>query len=144
MKIELANIVAELSKNGIEKPIINKIVEGLQAKVRNEADDEPKDKRKTQFVVVISDPEGKIKDDHVAWVGQIEEDAKPASFIDRIIKAAYDFNASKKGRLLPVKTIGEALESIPRKFYKVAGAKTLVKTKTPVLVITTNNEIPKG
>ena len=55
---------------------------------------------------------------------------------------ADDFNASKKGRLLPVKTIGEAIENVPAKHFKEAGA--WVKTRVPVLVLRTNNELPKN
>jgi hypothetical protein len=40
-----------------------------------------------------------------------------------------------------VKTVGEAIENVPAKFFKEA--ELWVKTKTPVLVLKTNNEIPK-
>ena len=77
----------------------------------------------------------------VGWVLQIPENESVATTQDRILRGAYDFNASKKGRLLPVKTIGEALESVPAKFFKEADL--WVKTKTPVLVLRTDNEIPR-
>ena len=44
-------------------------------------------------------------------------------------------------RLEPSLTIGEAIENIPGKFFKEADV--WVKTKTPVLVLKTDNEIPK-
>jgi hypothetical protein len=53
----------------------------------------------------------------------------------------YDFNTTKKGRLLPVKTVGEALENVPAKAFKETDV--WVKTKTPVLMLRTDNEIPK-
>jgi hypothetical protein len=64
-----------------------------------------------------------------------------ASTLERVHRAAYDFNASKKGRMLPAKTVGDALENVPAKFFKEA--ECWVKTKTPVLVVRTDNEIPK-
>ncbi len=41
----------------------------------------------------------------------------------------------------PAKTVGESLENVPAKFFKEADV--WVKTKTPVLVLKTDNEIPK-
>ena len=63
-----------------------------------------------------------------------------ATALERIHRATYEFNTTKKGRLLPVKTIGEAMETIPAKHFKEADL--WVKTKTPVLLLKTDNEIP--
>jgi hypothetical protein len=62
------------------------------------------------------------------------------STTERIFKGAYEFNTTKKGRLMPAKTVGEALEHIPAKHFKEAGV--FVKTKVPVLMLKTDNEIP--
>ena len=140
-KIEV-NLVAEvLKKNHVEPSVLRAIIEEINAVVQTEAD-EPTPQVKKQFVILVSDPEGKLpKDDFVGWVLQIEESESVATTQDRINRAAYDFNASKKGRLLPVKTVGEAIENVPAKHFKDAGA--WVKTRTPVLVLRTNNEIPR-
>ena len=60
-----------------------------------------------------------------------------AGFVNR---GAYDFNASKKGRLLPVKSVGEALESASAKYFKES--ELWVKTKMPVAVVVTDNVGP--
>ncbi len=97
---------------------------------------------KKQWVILISDPNGKLpKADFVGWVLQIPESESVAVTPDRIFRAVYDFNASKKGRLMPVKTVGEAFESVPAKHFKAA--EVWVKTKEPVYVLRTDNEIPK-
>jgi hypothetical protein len=80
------------------------------------------------------------KDDFVGWVVQIPEDESPVTTQDRLFRGAYDFNASKRGRLLPVKTVGEAIENVPAKHFKEADL--WVKTKTPVLILRTDNRIP--
>ena len=79
--------------------------------------------------------------DLTGWVVQIAEDASPYSTTDRIFKGAYDFNASKKGRLLPVKSVGEALESASAKYFRES--ELWVKTKLPVAVVVTDNVLPK-
>ena len=55
-------------------------------------------------------------------------------------RSVYDFNTTKRGRLLPVNTVGEALENVPAKQFKEADL--WVKTKTPVLILRTDNRIP--
>jgi hypothetical protein len=75
-------------------------------------------------------------------VVQIPEEESPVGTFERIYKGAYDFNASKKGRMHPVKTVGEALQDVPGKFFKEADL--WIKTREPVLVLTTNNEIPQS
>jgi hypothetical protein len=78
----------------------------------------------------------------VGWVLQIPEDESVATALERVYRGCYDFNASKKGRLMPVKTVGEAFENVAAKYFKEADV--WVKTKTPVLVVRTDNEIPKS
>ena len=97
---------------------------------------------KKQFVILLSDPEGRMpKADFVGWVLQIPETESVATTQDRVFRGAYDYNVSKKGRLYPAKTVGETLENVPAKFFKEA--ELWVKTKTPVLVLKTDNQIPK-
>jgi hypothetical protein len=107
------------------------------------ADDELKPPApKKQFIVLLSDPQGRLpRQDLVGWVVQIPESASPHSTADRIFKGAYDFNASRRGRMLPVKSVGEALESASAKYFKEADL--WVKTKTPVSVVVTDNILPK-
>lgn len=106
---------------------------------------EPKEEKppavRKQFVVLVSDPMGIMpKDDLVAWVLQIPDNESVATVQDRIHRTAYDFNATKKGRQLPVQTVGEAIENIKAGMFKEADV--WVKTRTPVLVVKTSNEIP--
>ena len=107
--------------------------------------EQPEDKpppQKKQFVVLLSDPLRKMPEgeEFAAWVLQIPDEASPLSTGERIEKAAYDFNASARGRKLPVQTVGETLETVPAKLLKEV--ELWCKTKTPVLVVVTRNEIP--
>lgn len=142
-KIDVSKVAEICKKNQVEPAILRRIVEEMNLAVQPDAGDgETPPAVKRQFVVLVSDPEARIpKHDFVAWVLQIPESESVATTQDRINRAAYDFNTSKKGRLMPVKTHGEAIENVPGKFFKEADL--WVKTKTPVLVLKTNNEIPK-
>lgn len=141
-KIQVSKVAEILKKNQLEPALLRRVVEEMNLAVQPEPGDEAAPAIKKQFVILVSDPEGKMpKADLVGWVLQIPESESPATTQDRLCRASYDFNTTKKGRLLPVKTIGEAIENVPAKFFKEADL--WVKTKTPVLVLRTDNEIPK-
>jgi hypothetical protein len=59
---------------------------------------------------------------------------------ERIHRAAYEFNTTKKGRLMPATTLGETFEHVPAKHFKEAAV--WVKTKIPVLMLRTDNKLP--
>jgi hypothetical protein len=140
-KIEINIVAASLKKHGIEPAILREIVEELNYEASPDADEDIKPPApKKQFVILLSDPEGKLpKQDLVGWCVQIPENASPFSTMDRVFKAADSFNLSKRGRLLPVKTVGEALESVSAKYLKET--ELWVKTRLPVPAIVTDNRI---
>jgi hypothetical protein len=142
-KIEVSKVAEILKKNEISPAILRRIIEEMNVVAQPEGADEEKPPAvKKQFVILVSDPDGKLpKHDFVGWVLQIPDNESVATTQDRILRSSYDFNTTKKGQLMPVKTIGEAIENVPAKFFKEADV--WVKTKTPVLVLKTDNEIPK-
>ncbi len=142
-KIEVNKVAEILKKNEISPAILRRIVEEMNLAVQPEgAEGDKPPAVKKQFVVLVSDPDGKMpKHDFVAWVLQIPENESVATTQDRIFRSSYDYNTTQKGQLLPVKTVGEAIENVPAKFFKEA--EVWVKTKTPVLVLKSDNQIPK-
>lgn len=141
-KIEVNKCAEILKKNQIEPAVLRRIIEEMNLAIQPEEGDEKAPAIKKQFVVLVSDPDGLMpKHDFVAWVLQIPESDSPATTQDRILRSSYDFNATQKGRLMPVKTVGESIENVPAKFFKEADV--WVKTKTPVLVLKTDNAIPR-
>ena len=142
-KIEVNKVAEILKKNEISPAILRRVIEEMNLAAQPEGGEEEKPPPvKKQFVILVSDPDGKLpKHDFVGWVLQIPEDESVATTLDRVFRSSYDFNTTKKGRLMPVKTVGEAIEHVPAKGFKEADV--WVKTKTPVLVLRTDNEIPK-
>jgi len=133
------NLILAATSAGITKAEIKTMLDMLA-----DMEEEPKEKVpaiKKQLCILVSDPAGIIKTDLVGWVVQIPEEESPATIEERVFRAAYDFNATKRGQQHPIKTVGEAMESVGAKQFKEAGI--WVKTKTPVLIVTTRNEIPK-
>lgn len=141
-KIDVNKVAEIIKKNQVEPEKLRAIVEEMNLAVQPEPGEEAAPAVKKQFVILISDPDGLMpKNYFVGWVLQIPEDESFACAEDRVFRAAYDFNASKKGRLLPVKTVVEAIENVPAKHFKEH--EVWIKTRTPVLVLRTNNEIPR-
>lgn len=128
--------VAEILKSHRDIPpaTLRAVVEEMNAAANPEGEDEvAPPKAKTQFVILAN------ADRSFGWVLTLPEDASPAIILDRVKAAAHDFNASKRGRLLPVKSVGEALESTGRKFFK--NQDVAVKTKLPVAIVVTDNQL---
>jgi len=141
-KVEINIVAGCLKKNNIDPALLRRIIEELNFEADDDSGAEKLPAVKKQNVIIVSDPEGRLpKNDFVGWIVQIPEAESPSTTLDRIFRASYDYNTTKKGRLLPVKTVGEAIEGVPAKFMKEADV--WLKTKTPVLVIKTNNNIPK-
>jgi len=142
-KIDVSKVAEILKKNHIEPAMLRRVIEEMNLAVQPEGGEEDKPPAvKKQFVILVSDPDGKWpKHDFAGWVLQIPESESPATTQERIHRGAYDYNTTKKGHLYPARTMGEAIENIPAKFFKETDV--WVKTKTPVLVLKTNNQIPK-
>lgn len=142
-KIDISKVAEILKKNQVDPALLRRVVEEMNLAAQPDGGDGDKPPAvKKQFVILVSDPDGKMpKTDLVGWVLQIPESESVATTQDRLFRCSYDYNTTKKGQLLPVKTVGEAIETVPAKFFKEADI--WVKTKTPVLVLKTDNEIPK-
>jgi hypothetical protein len=141
-KIDVSKVAEILQRNHLEPAILRRIIEEINQVVQPDPAEENKPPPvKKQWIVLVSDPDHRLpKDDFVGWVVQIPEGESPVTTRDRILRGAYDFNASKRGQLLPVKTVGEALENVPARHFKEA--ELWVRTRTPVLLVRTDNRIP--
>jgi hypothetical protein len=142
-KIDVNKVAEILKKNQIDPAVLRRVMEEMNLAVQPDpGEDEKTPAVKKQWVVLVSDPEGRMpKSDLVAWVLQLPETESPVTTQDRLFRGTYEYNASRRGRLHPAKTVGEALENVPAKHFKEADL--WVKTKTPVLVLRTDNEIPR-
>jgi hypothetical protein len=141
-KIDVSKVAEILQKNHIDPAVLRRIIEEINHVVQPDPAEENKPPPvKKQWVILLSDPEQRLpKDDFVGWVVQIPETESPATTQDRVFRGAYDFNTTKRGRLLPAKTVGEALENVPARHFKEA--ELWVRTKTPVIMLRTDNRIP--
>ena len=156
-KIDVETLKFILQRNEPDIRKVNDIMHDIQMELQ--AEEEERANRppavKKQFSIVLADSEGELagKDitfadsegelagkDITGWVVQIPEEDSVTDAPERIISAAYEYNASPKGRRMPVETIGEACEAVTAKLFKEQNI--WVKTKVPVLAVPTANKIP--
>lgn len=141
-KIDINTTAEVIKRHDIEPEKLRQIIEELNLIANPEDDEEKPPAVKKQWSIIVSDPERRLPQglELVGWVAQIPEDASVTSTCERIYKAAYEFNTTRKGRMMPAKTMGDAIENIPTKHFKEQ--QVWLKTKAPVFVVTTDNEIP--
>jgi len=139
MKVSIDDVVATLKELKVPSETIIKVETELEAKeAESKAQRVPGAKTKNQFVVVALDPQGHIKGDVTAFVVQMPAEDDAGLVLDRMHKAAYDFNQGKK-RGQPVTNIGN-IGDVKRKFTKAHNIH--IKTKEPVRVVVTQGPIP--
>lgn len=142
-KIDVETLKFILQRNETDIRKVNDILQDIEMELQ--AEEEERANRpppvKKQFSIVLADSEGALAGkDITGWVVQIPEDDSVTVAPERIIRAAYEYNATPKGRRMPVQTIGEACEAVSAKFFKEQNI--WVKTKVPVLAVATANKIP--
>ncbi|MGD1030957.1 MAG: hypothetical protein ABSA05_07430 [Opitutaceae bacterium] len=141
-KIDISKVAEILKKNRIDPAVLRRVIEEMNLAAQPEPGEDTPPPVKKQYVLLVSDPENRWpKHDFAGWVLQVPESESPSTTRERILKGAYEYNATKKGRLYPVRTIGEAIENVPARHFREA--EVWVRTKTPVIVLKTDNEIPK-
>jgi hypothetical protein len=143
-KVDLDLVKHILKRNDLDIRQVSTIIEELEEEMKILKEENPPAPRvKKQYVLLVSDPEARMPDsDLTGWVIQLPEDENVLTTQERIHQAAYEFNTTPKGRRLPVESVGDACEAVPARIFKEHSL--WVKTKEPVLVLRTDNAIPKA
>ena len=157
VELDLKIIEKALENHELEQDTINSILDEIKSQTdaldliadisdKMNPDEESEEKEKTprkkkQFNIIVSDPEGKIPTgtELVGWVTQMDEGEPITSALHKIHTAVYDFN-NQTGRNDKFTTVGDACQNLKTKFFKNVGI--AIKTKEPVFVQITNNRIP--
>lgn len=145
-KVDVDIIADVLINNQFEPDVISKLIKEIENQQEIVAEEEKATREppvKKQWVMIISDPRGTLPEDedYVGFIAQIPEDDDVATTTERLNKAAFEFNISKKGRKNPAKTFSEACQVVGQKFLKEQ--EIAIKTKMPVTVLRTDNKLPE-
>jgi hypothetical protein len=141
MKVSLENVESILLERKIEPPKVQEILRDLkQAAEEEAADKETEDgpKPKWEHVVLLNDPDGKIKDDFTAWVITQQEGQDTGLVVGKLQDAAKVQNEAAKRKKNVITSFSELFDSLKSKFLKEKGLK--IKTKEPVRVLVVNGK----
>ncbi len=141
-KVDVDLVKMVMTRTGLDVRTVAQVIEEINLELKAQADEDEKPPPvKKQFVMMVSDPEGKLEGlDLVGWVLQIPEEDSVYVAEERLFRCAYEHNLSKKGRRMPVKTIAEVCEHVPARIAKEQ--KIWIKNKEPVYMLRTNNKVP--
>lgn len=141
MKISIEEVEEALRKVGVSADLAGKTLKHLQEVVEEEKENrDTTPKQKNEFLVVLLDPEDKLKGQELtAWVIQQKQGDDAGLALDKIRQAAHDTNAAKKRKKNVIKTLTDAFRGIKRAFLK--SRNILIKTKHPVRVLITNDAL---
>jgi len=139
MKVSLEQIEATLLERKIDPPKVQEILKDLQQAVEDEKADGGKGpKAKWEHIIVLNDPEGKIKEDFTGWVVVQQEGQDSGLVLSKLVDAAKNQNEASVRKKNLVKCFGDLFESLKPKFLKEKGLK--IKTKEAVRVLVVNGK----
>lgn len=139
MKVSLEQIEATLLERKIEPPKVQEIIKDLEQAANEEAEERRENagpKQKWEHIIVLNDPEGKIKEDFTGWVVQQREGQDAGLILSKLTDAAKAQNESAKRKKTVIKSFVDLFESLKAKWTKEKGLR--IKTKEPVRVLVVN------
>lgn len=136
MKVDLELVKLCMQRNDIPLKKVAEVLNDVQQTVAEILPPEPAPRLKKQFCII--EREGS----EIGWVVQMPEEESFRSCLRKISDAAHDFNMTPKGRRIPVKSIGEALEAVPARIMREHGV--WVKTREAVYRVLTNNQLEES
>jgi hypothetical protein len=141
--MKLPDIIHVLNEVQLPDPTIQKIEAKLRELLAQEKEDaRAATKTKHQFVIVVCDKDKQFAglENVGGFVVQLDEGDDPSQLLTKLSTAVKSYNTtSRKGRKLPIKSIGECFESLPRKFTKPIGVN--VKTRGVTRIVMTDNSL---
>lgn len=157
MKIEIQTIKSTLIQNGIDEEIVNAIIQQLEEEATNDVETEtPEDdntptdddltdnsdklpKVKYEYVIVLNDKEGYLKDKEIAgWVVQQEENADAGLVLSKMKDAAKEQNETAKKKTSRITSMEDMFDGLKSKFLKSKNIK--IKTKDLTRVVISNGK----
>jgi hypothetical protein len=155
MKIELEKIKTAMVENGVDEATIEAIMKQLEAEAAEEVqleavDEQPTNedltdnaedlpKVKYEYVIILNDKEGYLKDKEIAgWVVQQEENADAGLILTKLKDAAKDQNEKAKRKKNAITTLEDLFDGLKAKFLKSKYIK--IKTKDLTRVIVSNGK----
>ena len=156
MKIEIEKIRTAMQENNIDQPTIEAVIEKLEAEAALEEAQQPEEveedpapdadvddndlpKVKYEYVIILNDKDGHLKDKEIAgWVVQQEENADAGLILSKMKDATKEQNETAKRKKNTITTLVDMFDGLKSKFLKSKNIK--IKTKDLTRVIISNGK----
>ena len=140
-KVDIELVKMVLTRNEVDTRLVADIIKEIQEETKTDDDEEKEPVVKKQYVVVVYDPENELEGkEFTGSIVQIPEDESVYTAVEKLHRAGYEFNTTKKGRRMPVKTVGEVCENVPARIAKEQ--KIWIKHKEPCFLLATDGILP--
>lgn len=139
MKIDIEQIETTLLERKVEPLKVKEILKDLIQAAEEDKEDnaaEKGPKLKNEFLIVLNDPEGKIKDEFTGWVITQSEGMDSSLALSKLTDAVRNQNEVTKKKKNIIKSFSELFHGLKPKSLKEKGIK--IKTKEAVRVILVN------
>lgn len=138
MKVDIENVELTLQERKVDPIKIKEILRDLEAAAEEEKEDRKASagpKPKWEYVIVLSDPEGKLKDSELSgWVVQ-QQDGQDANLVlSKLADAAKVQNEGAKRKKSLINDMLGLFESLKPKWLKEKGLKIKTKHLTRVIL----------
>lgn len=153
MKIELEKIKTTIIENGVDEAVAEAIITQLEAEAALEEgqleveeetptnedltdNSEDLPKVKFEYVIILNDKEGHLKDKEIAgWVVQQEENTDAALILSKLKDSAREQNESAKRKKNKITTLTDIFDGLKSKFLKSKNIKIKTKDLTRVIIV---------
>src|SRR6218665_792939 len=140
-KVDIELVKMVLTRNEVDTRLVADIIKEIKEETKTDDDEEKEPEIKKQYVVVVYDPENELAGkEFTGSIVQIPEDESVYTAVEKLHRAGYEFNTTKKGRRMPVKTVGEVCENVPARIAKEQ--KIWIKHKEPCFLLPTDGILP--
>jgi hypothetical protein len=143
MMVDIENVEAILLEKKIDPPKVNEIVRDLTKAAEEDKEDKKANadpKQKWEHVIILNDPEGKIKDEFTGWVVQQRDGQDAALIVGKLQDAAKSQNETSKRKKTLLKSFIDIFEALkPAFIVKEKGVRIKTKEAVRVLVINGNS-----
>ena len=139
MKIDISQIEQTLIERKVDPTKVKEIIKDLiQSAEEDKSDNSSAPKSKFEYLIIINDPENKLKDEYTGWCIQQTEGMDAGIALSKLTDAAKTQNETAKRKKTMLTNFGEIFDGLKPKFLKEKGLK--IKTKTAVRVLSINGK----
>lgn len=138
MKVNIEDVEQILLEKKVDQPKVSSIVKELEQMVQEEKEERQANagpKLKWEYVIILHDKEGILKDKEIAgWVVQQKDGQDANLLLGKLTDAAKDQNEAAKRKKSRIENLEDLFDGLKSKFLKEKGVRIKTKDLTRVII----------